>query len=504
MGFGAISGLQNACETASPEELAQLASQLSDVDRARLLAAVSDSDRDVCVKLDEAIGDPASITLSPFDIISMGRAVPMVWFFRQKLSPDSLLASLRKTLVHFPVLCGRYDGESPPKRILLNNSGVPVRVRHLDGDIQTAVAHLPAAAYTGEKAEFDPDVSKTCFDKDLCQKYFHASSKELMDPDQGRSDAPLLALQISVLKEGGTVIGVLLQHAVCDADAIMAFMRAWSQVHRGRALASQPSHDRDVVCKLPMENTVAADADGKPTTLRVEVVKVGEPRPPAFMAVMPKIAGSHVAVVPFSKQLLKQLKDEASAQLPEGKFVSQDDVITAKVWRAMAATRCHQLGLSGEEVTTCARAVNFRKRTNPPLGPGYFANGVHGVRTECICKDLINTLPLAEVALRLRADLSACGPEQVPARALWLRQRHSEGCTTPPVFDKHALTFLISSWMFDWEGVDFAGPPVAYDHCAFVPFVAVFTPRAGGDGINVYVSGTDEAIQYYCKHLVKN
>ena len=40
---------------------------------------------------------------------SSGRAIPMCWFFDHALDADALLLSLRKTLIAYPVLCGRYN-----------------------------------------------------------------------------------------------------------------------------------------------------------------------------------------------------------------------------------------------------------------------------------------------------------------------------------------------------------------------------------------------------------
>ena len=57
------------------------------------------------------------------------------------------------------------------------------------------------------------------------------------------------------------------------------------------------------------------------------------------------------------------------------------------------------------------------------------------------------------------------------------------------------MTFVISSWVFNWEGVNFVGDesgvPRYYDHGALVPFVAVMVPRGQKDGMNVYVTGPD-------------
>ena len=77
---------------------------------------------------------------------------------------------------------------------------------------------------------------------------------------------------------------------------------------------------------------------------------------------------------------------------------------------------------------------------------------------------------------------------------------HDQGATTAPRFDGNALTFIVSSWRFDWEGVDMGGgAPFAYDHGAHVPIVATLIPRACGDGINVYASGPKSSLEKFAE-----
>merc|ERR1719324_2385377 len=101
----------------------------------------------------------------------------------------------------------------------------------------------------------------------------------------------------------------------------------------------------------------------------------------------------------------------------------------------------------------------------------------------------------AKVAQRLRADLQALSPETVAARAQWLHRQQQKGCNTKHIFDPRALTFISSSWNFDWEGVDFNAAPVCFDHGALTPVAVVFVPRPQGDGVNVYTSGPQNALE---------
>ena len=80
---------------------------------------------------------------------------------------------------------------------------------------------------------------------------------------------------------------------------------------------------------------------------------------PAFAPVMPKISGGEVCVVPFPRTTCEALKAAAAEGLPEGSWVSSDDVVLAHVWKAMCEMRCSQLGLplDSQETTTCVRCA---------------------------------------------------------------------------------------------------------------------------------------------------
>ena len=106
-------------------------------------------------------------------------------------------------------------------------------------------------------------------------------------------------------------------------------------------------------------------------------------------------------------------------------------------------------------------------------------------------------MPPSALALRLRNTLQAHTPQTVGARAQWLLGVQRSGCSTRQVFDARALTFIVSSWGFDWEAAHFGASPVCYDHGALTPVVAVLVPRPKGDGLNVYSSGSQAAVEHF-------
>ena len=83
------------------------------------------------------------------------------------------------------------------------------------------------------------------------------------------------------------------------------------------------------------------------------------------------------------------------------------------------------------------------------------------------------------------------------------RTQQKAGTRVVGVYDENALTFIFSSWRFDWEGAAFEGPPLCFDHGALVAIACVFVPRPNGDGLNVYASGPEQSLVAFTKRLLE-
>ncbi len=408
----------------------------------------------------------------------------MTWFYEVTLPTSALLATLPRALAQHQCLCGRYAPSS--RSIKLCNEGVAVTVADSSFSVADTIGRLPSS----------PDDATPRFFSTAAHEEF-VPDKSGMDPDPATTTVPLFALKITQFAGGGTAIGILAQHGVYDAEALVLFMKHWGQTHRGAPLDPAPDHNRlnEAAFRLASSST-APEVD--PEARGFNSFPAGERPMPEFAGVMPKIMGKQVVVVPFPAPALAALKAAAmETPLPDGQFLSTDDVLTARTWQRLCAMRCKQLGLLAEgcdEETTLARAVNIRQRTAPKLEAGYCGNATLTVRTSLAVRELLS-LSVRDVALRLRAALRAQDSGAL-ARTLQLHHReHEKGNQTFLRFDKHALTFIVSSWRFDWEGADFDAKPAAFEHGAHVPVVAVFTPRPKGDGINLWTSGPQMVLE---------
>ena len=443
---------------------------------------------------------PAEIQLSPFDLRAMGRSVPMTFFYEGELDPLGLIQALERTLALFPVLSGRYSSR-PTGAVTLSNAGVAVQ-------ICTAPATATLAGATSHLNT--PDATPSIFARTTHEPYspHKAPFGVPMDPDSGNPEAPLLSIKITTFASGGAAIGILAQHGVVDGDAEIAFMRCWSELFRGLdAPTTPPRHDRCAALEALEvgDEGVPDDGEERPAGMKTQLLPPGEkPQPPAFMALMPKIGGGDVCVAPFGKEALAEMKRSASAGLPDGVFVSTDDVLLAHVWRAQVRVRCAQLSLpeDSDATSTVLRAWNFRGRTDPPLGGGYCANGVDQAATEMAVRDVLS-LSVSEVAQRLRATLLALSSRTVAQRFRYLQRQRAAGRHVLGRFDDKGLTFVMSSWLFDWEGADFGARPICFDHGALTPIAVVFTPRPGGDGVNVYSSGSAAGMEHFSRLMAQ-
>ena len=262
------------------------------------------------------------LTLSPLDWANRGRAIPCTWFFAHVLPPQKLIDALRDTLRAFPHFAARYtrDGSG-----LEPGGSVSVDVRRSTTPFAEAYVHT---------------TSKTTIKRTDHEAY--APCKAKMDPDDGRPTTPLLRVRITLFDDG-TAVSVLVQHSITDIEGLVAFMRAWARCARGGEVS--PRQDR-----------------WAPTAVDEEAPERWAPseKPPEFLPVARKIRTEDCCVLPLPASTLAALKASAGESDP---YASTDDVLTARVWRALVVCRLAQLGLpiSKAGTTCCLRAANVRQ-----------------------------------------------------------------------------------------------------------------------------------------------
>lgn len=123
----------------------------------------------------------------------------------------------------------------------------------------------------------------------------------------------------------------------------------------------------------------------------------------------------------ISGEKLVQLQDEALASLsPDDKdlLVSWNDAFTALIWRATTLARLPHLDLNTG--TTLCRAVNCRRKLDPPLPDATIQNIVTATYTTSSLEDFSN-ISLGTLASKLRKDLLSIDDHHVRSIATHIR-----------------------------------------------------------------------------------
>lgn len=152
---------------------------------------------------------PQIITCSMTDRLLEQLPVSVIFFYKEKLSLELLVAALRKVLVDFPLFAGRLKIVNSDLLIDCNNEGVQFSCCS-DGDSLTRTLNNMS------QAKF-----KTLFDP-------------LIVEDVLKNQGPLLTIRLTQFACGGTALGVCWHHSVADMQTFMCFMRAWSAAANGK------------------------------------------------------------------------------------------------------------------------------------------------------------------------------------------------------------------------------------------------------------------------------
>jgi hypothetical protein len=251
----------------------------------------------------------------------------------------------------------------------------------------------------------------------------------------------------------------------------------------------------------------------KPESYAVRPLEPGEPYEVEFAKIAKSLSPIQAVAVPFGKEKWSNLTETARVSLPEytrgnplNLHLSKDDVVTALCWRTMVSTRLKELDLDKKDNTgvfsTLIREYNIRERTNPPLGAGYCGNGVDYIYTSLSVKELLEQ-KLHDVALFLRADMKSYTSEDTVKRARWLDSVQKRGGRVYQQFDEKALTVMVSSWRFNWEGAKFGSKqPIGFDVGTFAPYHIILVPRPKGDGLNIHSSGSEYSCHFFGESML--
>uniref|UniRef100_A0A7N0URM1 Omega-hydroxypalmitate O-feruloyl transferase n=1 Tax=Kalanchoe fedtschenkoi TaxID=63787 RepID=A0A7N0URM1_KALFE len=268
-------------------------------------------------------------------------------------APELLKGSLQKVLVRYYPLAGRLTISSDGK-LSVNCNGEGALFVEAEANCSLEELGDIAAA---------PDAS--LLTKLVCDVPDSASILEM----------PLLMAQVTKFKCGGFVLGMSMNHCLCDGVAAMEFLSSWGEMARGLPLSVPPFLERTILKprsppKIVYDHIEFSELPSKTSEPREDLI---------------------YRSFSFSQDKLADLKRKASTDGRPNPSCTTFEALSALTWRA----RTLALHLRPDQETKLIFAVDGRSRINPPLPKGYFGNGIVLASSLCKAGELNNPLPFA-------------------------------------------------------------------------------------------------------------
>ncbi|MGF1430712.1 acyltransferase [Kitasatospora sp. LaBMicrA B282] len=403
-------------------------------------------------------GDGGRVRLSPHDLLTGPVYTPRVFFYRRPLDGAALRAALERTLARYPIAAGR----------LRKDPDGGYSVHCTDAGVHFVEVH---------RAEPLPEHGPDSRAGAGLKRYLHQPNPfSVVD-----GDAPLLAVQLTRLADGGSVLGVALNHTLADGTSMLAFLESWSHELRGLPVAD-PLHDRTLLEQLGTAAPAAARAANEHYTV------AGRLQHLALLGRLITRAGKLATVtVRFEPAELAALKDTAMADLAgTGRWVSTHDALAAQLWRVLAELRARP----ERSVESLGVTADLRARAGGAVPAAYWGNAACYTYLTRPAAELA-AAPLGSVAEAVRGAGDQLTAERLCADAAFLDAQRAAG-RSHRVTNRLALgAYRDDGWLalnnrsrLPFYRMDFgAGRPfwVEYPEVPF-PWTVDIMPTPGEDG----------------------
>ncbi|XP_042487678.1 omega-hydroxypalmitate O-feruloyl transferase-like [Macadamia integrifolia] len=183
-------------------------------------------------------------------------------------------------------------------------------------------------------------------------------------------DKPPLVVQVTRFQCGGFVVGLLVNHCMCDGASMREFMKSWGEIARGLPLSVVPFLDRSILKPKPKQPFKIED------------------NPEIISPVVPLNEQSVFKSFCFDLQKLMQLKKIAAMEdeTIKGTTTATDfQLIMAFIWRA----RTKALKMNPSDQSKLFIVLDGRHRFGPSFPKGYFGNALFLAHCECSAGELI-------------------------------------------------------------------------------------------------------------------
>ena len=439
------------------------------------------------------MADSMSISkeLGPFDVLPMVRfystillAFPLTNQSSQSTITKRFEAATSNLFAHYPWLAGQverdheWQGEDEGSRPFKISPNRVETFRNVEAqDVSTVMP-----SYTQLK---DAKFPMSMLDANTLTSY-----KGAPDHYGDEDHTPVFNIRLSFI-EGGLLTCFNVMHTAMDGNSLGQMIKQCATIMRGDEIPEGDIKAGNLIANqvlpslpkgenyLELHNSMIKDPKSKPDALPKSPVK------------------SSWAYVNFSPSQLIKLKRVASQKCLPGARVSNDDAITALLWRAITRARSLKLDMSSGTIMT--RAVNLRGKLEPPLPMNFLTNCVMGYNSSLRLSALIRDMDLSDVALLLRRDLDSIDDHFVRSYITFLRSVRDKASISfmPPNPEKD---YCLSSWG-NWPvyGSDFGeglGKPeyVRRPRTTSVDGLGFVMPKTEEGGLTVALGLADEAM----------
>ncbi|KAI0504728.1 hypothetical protein KFK09_015681 [Dendrobium nobile] len=278
------------------------------------------------------------IWLSNLDLLAVRSHTATVYFYRRPFndagffSPETLKATLARTLVSFYPLAGR----------LVSGTDGRLCIRCTAEGVLFVVARSESAVE--DFGDFAPS----------------DELRRLLVPFADGSDpanVPLVMFQLTLFRCGGVCLGTAIHHTAADGLASIHFINSWARItHTNTHILIPPSLDHTLLCARSPPSIASDHIEYS------QIPFIPSSTLPTFPSAILKLSNHHLALLKITPN------NNNNQKTPLSTFKA----VVFHIWRSA----CKARGLDPSSLTRLYIIVDARNRLRPPLPAGYLGNAV--------------------------------------------------------------------------------------------------------------------------------
>ena len=219
--------------------------------------------------------------------------------------------------------------------------------------------------------------------------------------------------------QGGLLLTFALIHVIGDGNSLGQVIKMFATACRGDKIPSTDIEAGNVDRQGSLPSLQPHEHQLDHSNMMVKVAADADPH-----AIPDKINSNPIswAYYHIPQERLVELKAEASGLAsPDDThvFVSTNDAVTVLVWRTVTKARLPRL--DSNDQTSLMRAINSRRKLNPPLAAETIQNVITFTYTASSLEEVATKLPLSTLAIQMRKDLEAIDDHHVRSLMTFLR-----------------------------------------------------------------------------------